>query len=312
MGKKFSLNLKVLAVLTALVMVVSCTAVLYSVTEGEKGISEGGGKGVISLMPPPFIGVAGAAEAAGGGGGAAATGTTFLEEEAGISAYVNVGQEIDLEKAKTAFKSIETANESYIIGEIDLPGLPEDVDPHAYVHKDGWIVTYYSKYAPASKIMEWVGYDGGKITTTTLADAMHEICITIEFPYTTIKDDIEYYDFEYPNANRMMLITDMTAQGDMESDSFNLEIPAECLLYEGSWSHYFSGSLYHSSDYSRIKIDGDTVNEKKGPYYSGTYFGYGEYTSEQLEIAVLHIVLVEHKDSDSITGVATVLIYRTS
>ncbi|CAD6492960.1 MAG: hypothetical protein CHKLHMKO_00383 [Candidatus Argoarchaeum ethanivorans] len=93
---------KILAISIALLMLVSCPAVLYSGTEVEKGISEGGGKGVISLMPPPFIGVAGAAEAAGGGGDAAAAGTTFLEEEAGISAYVNVGQEIDLEKAETA------------------------------------------------------------------------------------------------------------------------------------------------------------------------------------------------------------------
>ena len=310
MGKKFSLNLKVLAVLTALVMVVSCTAVLYSGTEGGKrGDESGGGKGVISLMPPPFIGVAGAAEATGGGGGAAATGTTFLEEEAGISAYVNVGQEIDLEKAETAFKSIETANESYIIGEIDLPGLPEYADPHAYVHKDGWIVAYYSKYAPTSKIMEWYEYDGGKITTTTLEDAMHQICLAIEFPYTTIKDDIKYYDFEYPNANRMMLITDMPAKGRDQSDSFNLTIPLECWLYEGSWSHYVS------EGFSIIKIDGDTVNEMGGEYaYGQTFFGYGKFTSEQLEVDVLHKLSVEHQSGspESISGVATVLIYRTS
>ena len=302
-------GLKVLAVLTALVMVVSCTAVLYSGTEGGKrGDESGGGKGVISLMPPPFIGVAGAAEAAGGGGGAAATGTNFLEEEAGISAYVNVGQGIDLEKAKTAFKSIETANESYIIGEINLTGLPEYVDPHAYVHKDGWIVAYYSKYAPASKIMEWEGYDGGEITTTTLEDAIHQICTAIQFPFATIKGDIEYYDFEYPNANRMMLITDMVSGYGSQSDSFNFEIPAECYLYEGSWSHYASG-LYYSS---RIKIDGNTVNEISVGY-DEFIIRYGEFTSKQLEADVLHNVLVEHESGSpkGISGVATTLIYRT-
>jgi len=309
MGKR--LGLKVLAVLTALAMVVSCTAVLYSGTEGEKrGDESGGGKGVISLMPPPFIGVAGAAEAAGGGGAAAPrAGTTFLEEEAGISAYVNVGQVIDLEKAKTAFKSIETANESYIIGEIDLPGLPEDVDSHAYVHKDGWIVAYYSKYAPASKIMEWVGYDGGAITTTTLADAMHQICLAIEFPYTTIKDDIKYYDFEYPNANRMMLITDMVT-GEY-SDSFNLTIPLplEYRLYEGSWSHYYWHTNPHAR-YSRLEIDGDTFStiDKN----EGTYYQYGKYTPEQLEVDIPHEISITQEISSITTGVAVVLIYRTS
>jgi hypothetical protein len=210
-----------------------------------------------------------------------------------------------LEKAKTAFKSIETANESYIIGEIDLPGLPEDVDPHAYVHKDGWVVAYYSKYAPASKIMEWEGYGGGKITTTTLADAMHEICIAIEFPYTTIKDDIEYYDFEYPNANRMMLITDMTSE---KFDSFNLTIPLslEYLLYEGAWSHYLFYSRY---DTSTIKIDGGTVSEIA---CSDTCFGYGEFTSEQLEVEVPHEISIMQVYGRKTAGVAVVLIYRTS
>ena len=311
------LGLKVLAISIALVMVASGVAMYgYSGTEGEEGISESeDGKGVISLVAPPFIGVAGAAETAGGGGGGAPrAGTTFLEEEAGISAYVSVGQEINLEKAKAAFKSIETANESYIIGEIDLPRLPEFVDPHAYVHKDGWIVAYYSKYAPASKIMEWDGYDGGVITTTTLADAIHIICDEIEVNYAIIKDGIRYYDFEYPNANRIMLVTDMVSGTEYQSDSFNVEIPAECWLYEGSWSHYTSGCFkYMPWCYSRLKIDTDTISELKD--FDGTYYRYGKYTSKQLEADVLHTILIEHDTATGwkgTTGVVTALIYRIS
>jgi hypothetical protein len=56
------IGLKVLVISVALVLVASSVAMYgYSSTDVEKGI--GGGKGVISLMPPPFIGVAGAAEA---------------------------------------------------------------------------------------------------------------------------------------------------------------------------------------------------------------------------------------------------------
>jgi len=301
---------KVSAVLTALVLVVSGVAMFgYSGTNEE-------GKGLISLVAPPFIEVAGAAEEIGGGGAAPRAGTTFLEEEAGISAYVNIGHEIDLEKAKTAFKSIETANESYIIGEIDLPGLPEYADPHAYVHKDGWLVAYYSKYAPASKIMQWNGYDGGVITTTTLEDAMHEICLAIEFPFATIKDDIKYYDFEYPNANRMMLIVERTGTGS-SSDSFNLIIPVECQLYEGSWSHYFD---YYDSNYghkssSYLKIDGNTISSFIDYREEGDYYRYGEYTPTQLEYGVLHEISIEQSmgySCEAFTNTATVLIYRTS
>jgi hypothetical protein len=35
------------------------------------------------------------------------TGVNFLEQEAGISAWMNAGKSIDLAKAKTAFKTIE-------------------------------------------------------------------------------------------------------------------------------------------------------------------------------------------------------------
>ncbi len=65
-------GLKVLAVLTALVLVASSVAMYGSnAGEVEKGISEGGGRGVLSLVAPPFVGVAGASPAGGGGGGAA-------------------------------------------------------------------------------------------------------------------------------------------------------------------------------------------------------------------------------------------------
>ena len=160
--------------------------------------------------------------------------------------------------------------------------------------------------------MEWYGYDGGEITTTTLADAIHQICLAIEFPYTTIKDDIKYYDFEYPNANRMMLITDMVT-GEY-SDSFNLTIPLslEYWIYEGSWSHYFFKHYSsYDSDYSRLEIDGETFSTIR-KHDMGTYYQYGKYTTEQLEVSIPHEISIKQEEDDDTTGVATVLIYRTS
>ena len=313
---------KVSVILTALVLVVSGVAMFeYSRTNEEEGIDEGGGKGLISLVAPPFIDVAGASPAGGGGGGAAPrAGTSFLEKEAGISAYVNIGQEIDLEKAETAFKSIETANESYIIGQIALDGYdPEYVAPHAYVHKDGWIVTYYLKNESSGKIMQWNGYSGGKITTTTLADTIKKICDAIIFNYDMIKDDVKYYDFEFPNADRMMLITEWIEGGDT-SDTFNLTIPTECELYEASWSHYCHPYSRCEVKYSRVKItDIDyypvyIISEIKD-FRGGTMYKYGEFTPEQLSAdGTLRIITVEQDVSyeDCESCIALVLIYRTS
>lgn len=109
-------------------------------------------------MAPPFIGVAGAAETAGGGGGGGGAspraGTSFLEEEAGISAYTNVGEAINLGNAKTAFGTIEYETSDYIIGSVPLPDYAETEDVHAYVHKDGWVVAYYLEDEPVAKIVE--------------------------------------------------------------------------------------------------------------------------------------------------------------
>ena len=72
------IGLKVLAISVALVLVASSVAMYgYNAGEAEKRISEGGGKGVISLIPLPFIGVASADEVKGG--------AAFPDDEAGIS-----------------------------------------------------------------------------------------------------------------------------------------------------------------------------------------------------------------------------------
>ena len=99
MRKKF--GLKVLAISIALVLIAS-SVMVDSSQKGEKGIDEGGGKGVISLLAPPFIGIASASEMQGddGGSGAPQAGTSFIEEEAGIAEYTNVEQEIVLQKTQ--------------------------------------------------------------------------------------------------------------------------------------------------------------------------------------------------------------------
>jgi hypothetical protein len=99
MRKKF--GLQVLAISIALVLIAS-SVMVDSSQKGEKGIDEGEGKGVISLLTPPFIGIAGASVMQGddGGSGAPQAGTSFIEEEAGIAEYTNIEQEIVLQKTQ--------------------------------------------------------------------------------------------------------------------------------------------------------------------------------------------------------------------
>ena len=302
MGKKFSLNLKVLVVLAALVMVASCTAVLYSETEGEKGIDESGGKGVISLMPPPFIGVAGAAEAAGGGGGALRAGTSFLEEEAGISAYTDVGQEIDLEDARDAFRTIEYETDEYIIGSVPLPDYAETEDVHAYVHKDGWVVAYYLEDEPVAKIVDWEDYSTDEIITgTKLEDGVSVVCNAAGVPIKYLK----YYDFRYANADKLMIVAD--AQWTEGTDTFDIKLPSDFVFYERSYSHY----AYNSYD-STMKIDEKVISRIDScRYYSVT--NYGQLSPTQLSLDTFHTISLWHHEGGDFQGEAfdaIVLIYR--
>jgi len=104
-------------------------------------------------------------------------GTSFLEDEAGISAYMNSGQTIDLALAKQAYRTIEDETDQYIIGSVQLTGYSETEDIHAYTHKDGWIVTYYLKDEPSAKILDWNNYSEDEtIRGTKLEIGIVKIC----------------------------------------------------------------------------------------------------------------------------------------
>lgn len=288
---------KVLAISIALVMVASSVTMYSSSNVNvEKGINEGGGNGVISLVAPPFIGVAGATEAMGGGGATAAAGTTFLEEEAGISAYTNVGEAIDLGKARTAFRTIENETDEYIIGSVPLPDYAETEDVHAYVHKDGWVVAYYLEGEPVAKIVDWEDYSTDEIITgTKLEDGVSVVCNAAGVPII----DLKYYDFRYANADKLMIVAD--ALWSSGTDTFNVKLPSDFVFYERSFSHYFNAAAYYYDSY--MYTDEDEISHIEG---SGT--NYGLLSPTQLSLDAVHTIKISSVSHNSFDAI--VLIYR--
>jgi hypothetical protein len=289
---------KILAISVALVLVASSVAMYSSSNVNvEKGISEGGGEGVISLVAPPFIEVAGASKAAGGGGGAAPrAGTTFLEEEAGISAYTNVGEAVDLEKAKTAFRMIENETDEYIIGSVPLPDYAEAEDVHAYVHKDGWVVAYYLEEEPVAKILDWEDYSTDEIITgTKLEDGVSVVCNAAGVPIR----DLKYYDFRYANADKLMIVAD--ALWGSGTDTFNVKLPSDFVFYERSFSHYFNTGIYYYDSY--LYINEDEISHIEG---SGT--NYDLLSPTQLSLDAFHTIKISSSQDNSFDAI--VLVYR--
>jgi hypothetical protein len=228
--------------------------------------------------------------------------TTFLDEEAGMSIYVNIGRSIDLAVAKTVYRTIEKETSNYTVGSIALPGLSENEDVHCFVHKDGWIVTYYLKGEPISKIVDWNLWSEGKLTKNKLQVGLEQMTNALG----VFVIDAKYYHFQYPNANKCILIIE-TLVGEGE-DSFNITIPLDLTVYERSWSHYAEDTLGYYIYSSSFKIDGNTINyisNKEDPVTQ-----YGTLTVAQLLPDVVHTVSVSSTQGYYLYGVCIGLVYQ--
>jgi|GEM_PF-708795 len=229
--------------------------------------------------------------------------TTFLEEEAGISLYVDIGRSIDLAVAKTVYRTIEKETSEYIVGSIALPGLSENEDVHCFVYKTGWIVTYYLKGEPISKIVDWNLWSGGKLTKNKLQVGLEQMTNTLGVIVTSVK----YYHFQYPNANKCMIILE-TLVGSGE-DSFNITIPNDITVYERSWSHYAKDTYWNGDSWglSDFKIDGNTINSISR--VSGPVTQRGTLSVMQLYPGQCHVVSVSG-NQNQLYGVCIALVYQ--
>jgi len=229
--------------------------------------------------------------------------TAFPADEAGISAYVNAGQTIDLDRVKGALTGIQAEGDNYIIGIMELSGLPEEEFPHMYVSTDGWILAYYSKFAPAAKIMHWNKYGGGTIKTSTLESGILAVCSGIGINYATLEDNIRYYDFKYPHATKLTIAVDTTEE---LQDTFNFSVPLDITLYEGSWSHYSNGVL------TELRVDDQRI--EKISTNSPLLISSGFLQEAYLTPDKVHTIWIDRHvygpSPNGLAGIAVVFIYR--
>ena len=232
---------------------------------------------------------------------------TFLDNEAGISAYVNINRSIDLAVARTAYRGDpEKETADYLVGSVNV-SLSENDDVHCFVHKTGWIVTYYGKDEPLSKIVDWSlwSQSASKLTKNRLQVGLEKMTSILGvFPVPSMS----YYHFQYPNANKCMIILE-TLVGSGE-DSFNVTIPNDLTVYERSWSHYAQDTReYYGDHHSNFMIDASTINSISNIAYPVTK--RGTLTVAQLIPGAIHIVSVSSDFSGSyLYGVCVGLVYQ--
>lgn len=283
---------KILAFSVVLAIVAGSVAI-YGPANLEKGVEEGGEKGIISLMPPPFIGVAGAAEATGG--------NAFPEDEAGISAYVNVGKSINITEAVKAFTQTEELSKTHAIGIIPIDNKRGTMNVHVYVDTGGYIVAYFKNTEPASNIVKWsrMDFNNPKIEDFTTNAAIKAMCSKIDVYYLDITDDIKYYDFEYPDAKKMVIFLDARSSGGNEYT--HISIPGKYRLYEASYS--LIATLYRNVDNDvYLYVDGTQIAHVDECLRTGMY-----NLENVLTLGEPHSIKLNTEHSG---GVGTILIYK--
>jgi len=228
----------------------------------------------------------------------------FPGSEAGISAYVNANQGIDLGKARTLFKGVEADTGSYIVGTVELQGHTEEMWPHVYIDKSGWILAYYPKTEPTSRIMQWYGYQRDVIATTTLRDTVMQICQKLGINLPTFDADMHYYHFQHPEATKILVAVD-TISG---SDTFKFTVPYGITLYDAAWSHYGSDITTHCcvNNWSESKIDGARLYQAGG----GTYIACGTVEGQYLTPGTPHTVSIGCGSGSGWAGIAIIFIYQ--
>jgi len=245
----------------------------------------------------------------------AETSTTFPVDEAGIAAYVKVDNINDIDKnaLAEAFETIEKSGESYVIGKVKVDNYVGAYDiradyPHVYIGMDGWIVAYYLKEEHASRIIHWKGGPGLKsgsdlIDTTTLQEAIDNICKKTRLTYST---PIKYYDFEFPEANKMTIIGEQLIRSYPSRNSFYVTVPGT--LYEASYtiSIDFSAGTWTVS----LKVDDISIFEETRTVVAsedGVFFGYLDPLT-YFKTGVTHYVTCD--GGEGYGGCGIVLIYK--
>ena len=234
---------------------------------------------------------------------ASITGGGFLNDEAGIAAYVNVNQAIDLSMAKKVFRTVENETDTCLNGSVGIPDLDENQDAHVYVHKDGWIVAYYLNDEPVAKILNWTRFAQDKtVRPNNLDVVIGIICNSAGLPIPKIK----YYDFKYPHANRIVFIADANdAPGD---NSFNVKLPSNFVFFERSISHY-SHTDGNWGAKSELLIDGAVLDKIAPPDHNWKY-QYKTINPTTLSIDEFHTVNIKNSDSSLFSCGVLVLVYQ--
>lgn len=238
-----------------------------------------------ALRPPAFVQSVYAADST-----AAITDTTqvdfkFLLKEAGIAAYTKLDPPLDLASLQPRFKTIRQQTDQFISGIMIAPGyekvpeLGENAEVQVFLHNDGWIVAYLTKWQLASALIDWVNYDQNRLTSTLIESVVRSLALDAGASGFTVS----YYDFRYPQATNLMLVA-THAEQNVWVNSFQITVPRGLTLYETTWAH----AKFFGSNHPSVCLLDDDVFNRVNPDGERWGFTTGEFVPTKFSLDKAH------------------------
>ncbi len=223
----------------------------------------------------------------------------------GLMAYVETGEYIDLDKARTLFKYIEVDDPNQIIGTLTYYTSGSNTEDITMLISDnGFIAVGYPYTDPAGKIISW-GSD--KIIYNNFLSAMENVKQRLGINIDM--NDIKFYHDAYPDANRILYATQSIGESFIQSYSYGslqFNIPSDATIYEVSYSLYLNDP-YNNGVTVAIDQDPMVSTMNNGAFY-GFYNGYisndvnhllGIMSGMYAQAAVTMVIVYKDDEDDS-------------
>jgi hypothetical protein len=220
---------------------------------------------------------------------------TFADDEAGIAAYLNLSQAVNLNVVDDVCRTTEVTTADYFLCSVGLTDYDESHDVKVYVQRTGWVLAYYPRSEPTSKIFDWRHYDGGSAIPTKLEKAIERVVQKAGSAAT----GIAYYHFARPDANRMLLTAEKLV-ASVRADSFTVNLPSSFNYFERSWS------LATENFNATLSLNDQEIaetNSRPGPWV----YLQGTFAASQLGADTTHTIRI---DSFYISYAGLALIYK--
>ena len=229
------------------------------------------------------------------------------DPDIGLVAWTDVGRTIDLNQARSLFTTIYSETADEIVGTyssvIDNYGATEDIN--LYISKSGIIAEFYNSYEPASKTILW---NSDKIFFSRLASI---VTVGQSLGYTIDIKNVKYYDYRYPDANRILIVTQSLGEqiiGNYDYGGFDFNIPNYATIYELSYSIYLN-DVYSPQPSATVGLDGIIIGSiyGVGSVYN-MYDGYittdvthqfGVMSTQGAQASVAMIIIYKDDNVDS-------------